>query len=109
LIGITNSSAGDDTAAPSPGFDQPPELTNRWFRGYRWPLTTQPTPQHRHANPVVIVLVSGSGTVRTDTSPAPRPLPQPGAFVYLESNTAHTLLAAAADTQVMEVEIRRPR
>src|SRR5687767_9426223 len=43
LIGITNSSPGDPSATPSADFSAKPELDNRWFRGYRWPLTAEPT------------------------------------------------------------------
>jgi hypothetical protein len=109
LIGMTNSSAGDDTTGPSGGFDSPPELSNRWFRGYRWTLTDQPAPEHRHVNPVVVVLVSGSGTLRSTGTTASQSLPQAGAFVFLEPNVAHTLQAVGPETQVVEVEIRRPR
>lgn len=109
LIGMTNASAGDLDTAPSAGFEGTPELTNRWFRGYRLSLGDQPTAPHRHPNPVVVVLVAGSGAVRADGAPEPQVLKEPGSFAFVESNVTHTLRAGAPDTQVMEVEIRKPR
>ena len=110
LIGITNSSAGDDRSDPSGGFDIEPELSNRWFRGYRRALAAEDSPEHRHENPVAIVLVSGSVTVRTAaTTSNQQPLQRPGAFVFLEAGATHVLRADAPDTQVVEVEVRRPR
>jgi FG-GAP-like repeat len=109
LIGITNSSAGDDRSDPSGGFDIEPELSNRWFRGYRRALAAEDSPEHRHENPVAIVLVSGSVAVRTAaTTSNQQPLQRPGAFVFLEAGATHVLRADAPDTQVVEVEVRRP-
>ena len=104
LIGITNSSGGDPSDAPSADFDHMPEITNQWFRGYRWALSATSS-AHRHVNPVVIVLVSGqavaSGTTQTS-------LDMPGAFAWFEGGAAHTIHAAGA-AEVAEVEVRRPR
>jgi hypothetical protein len=108
LIGITNSSAGDDRSDPSGGFDIEPELSNRWFRGYRRALAAQDSPEHLHRNPVAIVLVSGSATVRTAATTNQQPLQRPGDFVFLEADATHVLRADAPDTQVVEVEVRRP-
>jgi len=110
LIGITNSSAGDDGPGPSAGFDIEPEITNRWFRGYRRGLAVRDSTEHRHANPVAVVLVSGAASVRTAAmASSSQPLQRPGAFAFLEAGTTHVLRADAPDTQVVEVEVRRPR
>jgi quercetin dioxygenase-like cupin family protein len=109
LIGITNSSAGDDSPAPSDGFEVEPEISNRWFRGFRHTLTAKDSPGHRHANPVAIVLVSGAASVRTPATSTSQTLARPGTFVFLEAGAAHVLSADAPDTQVVEVEVRRPR
>ena len=109
LIGITNESLGDQSDGASAGFDGTPELTNRWFRGYRLALTTTtPTGRHRHPNPVAIVAVAGSATVDAEGA-ATRALAQPGAFGYVAANVAHTLRATSPDAQVQEIEIRHPR
>ena len=107
LIGITNASAGDDNPGASDGVEIEPEISNRWFRGYRQALTAQESGEHRHANPVAIVLVSGSASVRA--AAGAQPLQRPGAFVFLDAGTTHVLRADAPDTQVVEVEVRRPR
>ena len=111
LIGVTNSSTGDDSAGPSDGFDVEPEITNRWFRGYRRVLTTAlDSAEHRHANPVAIVLVAGAASVRSPAlSSGSQPLQRPGAFVFLDAGAVHFLRADAQDTEVVEVEVRRPR
>ena len=110
LIGITNSSPGDDDATDaSAGFDIEPEIANRWFRGYRRLLTREPSPEHRHANPVVLVLVSGSAVVDIGSPLDTRALTQLGAFAFVERDTPHVLRADGPDTAVVEVEIRRPR
>jgi hypothetical protein len=109
LIGITNSSAGDDSPGPSDGFDIEPEVTNRWFRGYRRTLTARDSSEHCHANPVAIVLVSGAASLRTTAASATQRLEQPGAFVFLDGGARHVLRAGAPDTEVVEVEVRRPR
>jgi hypothetical protein len=110
LIGITNASTGDDRSDASGGFEIEPEISNRWFRGYRRVLAAEDSPEHRHENPVAIVLVSGSVTVRTAaTKSSEQPLQRPGAFVFLEADATHVLRADARDTQVVEVEVRRPR
>jgi hypothetical protein len=107
LIGITNASPGDPGATPSADFSAKPELDNRWFRGYRWSLTTEPMDQHRHANPVAIVVVNGAAIALV--ADAKTPLQKPGDFVFIEANQPHRLIGAGPDAQVVEIEIRRSR
>jgi len=107
LIGITNSSAGDASSTPSADFSAKAEVDNRWFRGYRWPLTAEPTDEHRHANPVAIVVVAGSAIASiADTK---TPLQKPGDFVVIEPNRPHRLVGTVPEAQVVEIEVRRPR
>lgn len=107
LIGITNASAGDESNDASIGFAAQPEISNPWFRGYRVALgkTTQ---EHRHANPVAIVLVSGRALVSGPTSKEMR-LNTIGAFAWVEANESHSLRGADEASEVVEVEVRRPR
>ena len=105
LIGILNRSAGDETETPSEGFDSKPEITNRWFRGYRWALTSDTKP-HRHRNPVAVVLITGRASARGASSKA---LDQPGAFAWFDGDAEHTVSSVAGDAEVVEVEVRRPR
>lgn len=107
LIGITNSSPGDESTTPSADFTIKPEVDNRWFRGYRWMLGPEPSSQHRHVNAVAVVLVSGKATA--DVAGTSKALDSAGSFVFIEPGTAHQLRGAGADAQVVEVEIRRVR
>jgi quercetin dioxygenase-like cupin family protein len=106
LIGITNSSAGDESAAASEGFDAAPEMGNRWFRGYRWTLDATAV-THRHGNPVAIVLISGRVMAQAATQTST--LSAPGAFAWYEGNDPHSLRAIDSVGEVVEVEVRRPR
>jgi mannose-6-phosphate isomerase-like protein (cupin superfamily) len=106
LIGITNSSAGDESIAASADFAATPEVDNRWFRGYRGSLTPNPSAEHRHANPVAIVLVSGRAVVSTASRSA---LDKPGAIAWIEANTPHRLQSAEGEAEIAEIEVRRPR
>jgi hypothetical protein len=108
LIGITNSSPGDASTTASSDFASTPEVTNRWFRAYRWTPKSQGI-EHRHGNPVVIVVATGSAAVRSAATPDAQQLSEPGAFAFLGANVVHTLQAMSANSEVMEVEIRRPR
>ena len=105
LIGIMNRSAGDQTEGPSEGFDAKPELTNPWFRGYRWALTSSAAP-HRHRNPVAVVLITGRASARGSSTTA---LDKPGQFAWFEGNTEHSLTSVGGDAEVVEVEVRQPR
>jgi quercetin dioxygenase-like cupin family protein len=107
LIGVTNSSPGDSSATPSADFSAKPELDNRWFRGYRWSLSPEPTEQHRHANPVAIVLVNGAATALAGD--AKTPLQKPGDFVFIDANQPHRLIGAGPEAQIVEIEVRQPR
>ena len=72
-------------------------------------LTAQDSTEHRHANPAAIVLVSGAASVRTGATTSKfEALERPGAFTFVEAGATHVLRSDAPDTQVVEVEVRRP-
>jgi quercetin dioxygenase-like cupin family protein len=104
LIGITNESAGDPSAAPGADFPGKPETDNPWFRSYRWTLTAPV--DHRHANPVVVVAVTGRATVDHGTTTR---LEEPRPYLWIAANTPHKISGATADAEVIEVELRQPR
>lgn len=106
LIATTNASPGDETTGPSTGFAGTPEITNRWFRGYRLVVDGDGGNEHRHANPVNLVLVSGraSATIGKTT----RALDQLGLFAFIEPNVPHRLASVGGEAQLIEVEVRRP-
>jgi hypothetical protein len=105
LIGILNRTAGDETDTPSEGFDAKPEITNRWFRGYRWSLTPDPKP-HRHRNPVAVVLITGRASARGASTTT---LEKAGQFAWFDGDAEHMVASVGGDAEVVEVEVRRPR
>ena len=106
LIATTNASAGDESTGPSPGFTAPPEITNRWFRGYRVIAGADGGSEHRHANPVNVVLVSGRATATI--GPAKKPIDELGQFAVIEANVAHRFASVGGEAQLVEIEVRRP-
>jgi quercetin dioxygenase-like cupin family protein len=106
LIATTNASAGDDSTQPSPGFAGTPEITNRWFRGYRVIVNGDGASEHRHANPVNVVLVSGRAVATVGT--ATKKLDDLGQFAFVEPNVPHRLASVGGEAQLVEVEVRRP-
>jgi hypothetical protein len=109
LIGVTNATAGDLSDAASDGFDVKPEISNRWFRGYRYVLTKGQTLQHRHANPVAVVLASGAAIVR-GLAPGgyETQVTRAGFVEYLEGGMPHQLRGVGADSHLIEIEVRQP-
>ena len=105
LIGITNASAGDERTTPSIGFEGTPEISNPWFRGYRWTIDATDS-NHKHANPVAIVLVSGRAMTKGATKTVT--LTAPGAFAWYEGDDPHSIRAIEGNAEVVEVEVRRP-
>ena len=105
LIAVINRTAGDESESPSEGFDAKPEITNRWFRGYRWPLTADAKP-HRHRNPVAVVLVAGRASARGTSTTA---LDKPGQFAWFDGDAEHTVAPVGGDAEVVEVEVRQPK
>jgi hypothetical protein len=50
---VINETTGDDaTTQEAAGFSGKPELTNRWFRAYRFALARRAAPKHRHTAPL---------------------------------------------------------
>ena len=110
LIGTTNESPGDENEGPSPGFDSGPEISNRWFRGYRYVLGNGASVKHRHSNPVAIVLAQGSLVVEPERAGGSAvSVAQPGFVAFIEGGVPHVLRGALGDSHIIEVEVRRPR
>lgn len=106
LIATTNASPGDDSTGPSLGFAETPEITNRWFRGYRVIANGDGASEHRHVNPVNVVLVSGRASATIGK--ATRTLDQLGQFAFIEPDVPHRLASVGGEAQLVEVEVRRP-
>jgi hypothetical protein len=109
LIGITNASKGDTHEGASAGFEAAAEISNPWFRGYRYVLRNGESAEHRHANPVAVVIAAGAGTVDVDSPAKSWKADRPGFLAFVEANTRHVLNSGALHTEILEVEVRRPR
>jgi quercetin dioxygenase-like cupin family protein len=108
-IGVINESAGDETTTEqAAGFDGKPELTNRWFRAYRFSLGPgESTPQHRHKAPVVVIQtadgrVLGAGAMKFE-------LNEPGRWAFFDTGDPHLIRnVGEARVELVEVEVRQP-
>lgn len=108
-IVVINETQGDDVATvEAAGFSGTPELTNRWFRAYRFALAPgESTPTHRHKAPVAIVQASdgrglGTGAMKFEFN-------EPGQWAFFDAGDVHTLRNTGADrVELVEVELRRP-
>ena len=108
VVGVTSATAGDTSGTESgAGFPGKPELTNRWFRAYRFSLAPgQSTPSHRHTVPSVVVQTSdgtavAAGAMKFD-------LNESGRWAYFEAGDAHDLKNLGdAPLEFVEVEVRR--
>jgi hypothetical protein len=108
LIGVTNTTAGDLGESPSVGFQDRPEISNRWFRGYRVALAPSRSIEHRHANPVAVMLVAGAATV-VIAGNNPVSANSPHFVAYVPGDSVHAVRASSTGAELVEVEIRRPR
>jgi uncharacterized protein (DUF885 family)/mannose-6-phosphate isomerase-like protein (cupin superfamily) len=103
---VTNSSAGDDTAADH-SFEGKPELTNRWFRAYRIIVAPgEKTPPHKHSAESVIVQISeGKGLA---AGPMTWELSEQGNWAWFDSGTPHEIRnTGTVPLEVIEVDVRR--
>lgn len=109
-IGVINESAGDDSMSEqAAGFDGKPELTNRWFRAYRFTLAPgESTPPHRHQTPVVVIQSAdgralGVGAMKFE-------LNEPGRWAFFDAGDSHTIRnVGELRVELVEVEVRQPR
>ena len=102
VVGVTSATAGDTSATESgAGFPGKPELTNRWFRSYRFTLAPgQSSGSHRHAVPSVIVQTS-DGSMKFD-------LNESGRWAFFDAADSHDVKNTGdAPVEFVEVEVRR--
>jgi quercetin dioxygenase-like cupin family protein len=107
---VVNETQGDEeTSIADAGFEGEPQLTNRWFRAYRFTLAPGETASgHRHDAQTVIIQSSagrgeGRGAVTFEFN-------EPGQWAYFEPGDVHELVNLG-DTplELVEVEVRRAR
>ncbi len=108
VVGVTSATAGDaSTTESGDGFPGKPELTNRWFRAYRFTVAPgQSSGSHRHAVPSVIVQTSdgkaaAAGRMTFD-------LNESGRWAFFDAGDAHEVKNTGdAPIEFVEVEVRR--
>jgi quercetin dioxygenase-like cupin family protein len=108
-IVVLNETPGDETTTEqAAGFAEKAELTNRWFRAYRFTLSAgEATTKHQHTEPVVVVqATSGKGL---GVGPMKFEFNEPGQWAFFDAGVAHELRNTGdSSMDLVEVEVRRP-
>ncbi len=109
LIAVLNQTAGDEaTSSQAAGFAGTPEMTNRWYRAYRFTLAPGETIRHQHAAPAVVVQTTDGQAVAT----AARTwgLNWPTAWAFFDRDEAHEVRnPGRTPVEFVEVEVRQPK
>lgn len=108
LIAVLNLTAGDGEGTPaSLGFSDTPELTNNWFRAYRFSVPAGQSVRHTHAHPVVVIQTSAG--VGSATGNRLFGLNGPSSWSYFAAKESHELRnLGSTSVELVEVEVREP-
>jgi uncharacterized cupin superfamily protein len=106
---VVNQTMGTDATTPKDaGFEGTPELTNNWFRAYRFALPPGQSGTHTHKVPTFLVQTS-EGTAVTQGARL-RALNQVGDWAFFDAGVAHEMRnTSTATVEFVEVEVRQPR
>jgi quercetin dioxygenase-like cupin family protein len=106
---VVNQTKGTDATTPKDaGFEGTPELTNSWFRAYRFALPPGQSGTHTHKAPAFLVQAS-DGTAVTQGARL-RALNQVGDWAFFDAGVAHEMRnTSTATVEFVEVEVRQPR
>ena len=106
---VVNQTKGTDATTPKDaGFEGTPELTNNWFRAYRFALPPGQSGTHTHKAPAFLVQTS-DGTAVTQGARM-RALNQVGDWAFFDAGVAHEMRnTSTATVEFVEVEVRQPR
>lgn len=106
---VVNQTKGTDATTPKDaGFEGTPELTNNWFRAYRFALPPGQSGTHTHKVPAFLVQTS-DGTAVTQGGRM-RALNQVGDWAFFDAGVAHEMRnTSTATVEFVEVEVRQPR
>jgi hypothetical protein len=109
LIAVLNQTAGEDVMTPQAnGFAGTPEMTNKWYRAYRFTLAPGESARHQHAVPAVVVQASDGQAVAAGTRTWG--LNWPTAWAFFERDESHEVRnAGRTPTEFVEVEVRQPK
>jgi quercetin dioxygenase-like cupin family protein len=106
---IVNQTKGTDATTPQEtGYGGMPELTNNWFRVYRFSLPAGQTGTHTHKTPTFLAQTSdGTALARGGRL---RALNQTGDWAFFDAGVAHEVSnTSTATVEFVEVEVRQPR
>jgi quercetin dioxygenase-like cupin family protein len=106
---VVNQTRGTDATTPKDaGFEGTPELTNSWFRAYRFALPPGQSGTHTHKTPAFLVQTSG-GTAVTQGGRL-RAHNDVGDWAFFAAGEAHEMRNTGTSTvEFVELEIRQPR
>jgi hypothetical protein len=106
---LVNQTKGTDATTPQEmGYGGMPELTNNWFRVYRFSLPPGQTGTHTHKTPTFLAQTSDGTAVARGARL--RALNQTGDWAFFDAGVAHEVSNTSTGTvEFVEVEIRQPR
>jgi uncharacterized cupin superfamily protein len=106
---VVNQTKGTDATTPKDaGFEGTPELTNNWFRVYRFSLPPGQTGTHTHKTPTFLTQTSEGTAVARGARL--RALNQPGDWAFFDAAVSHEITNTSTGTvEFVEVEVRQPR
>jgi len=106
---VVNQTKGTDATTPKDaGFEGTPELTNNWFRAYRFSLPPGQYGTHTHKTPTFLTKTS-DGTAVTQGARL-RALNDVGDWAFFDAGVAHEIRNTSTSTvEFVELEVRQPR
>ena len=105
---VVNQTKGTDATTPKDaGFEGMPELTNNWFRTYRFSLPPGQYGTHAHKTPALLAQTSdGTAVAQGGRLWA---LNELGDWAFFDAGTAHEILnTSTAAVEFVEIEVRQP-
>jgi uncharacterized cupin superfamily protein len=108
LVVVNQTKGTDATTSKDAGFDGTPELTNNWFRVYRFSLPPGQTGTHTHNTPAFLAQTSEGTAVARGARL--RALNATGDWAFFDPGVAHEITNTSTGTvEFVEVEVRQPR
>jgi quercetin dioxygenase-like cupin family protein len=106
---VVNQTKGTDATTPKDaGFEGSPELTNNWFRVYRFSLPPGQTGTHTHKTPTFLAQTSDGTAVARGARL--RALNEMGDWAFFDAGVSHEISnTSTGSVEFVEVEVRQPR
>jgi quercetin dioxygenase-like cupin family protein len=106
---LVNQTKGTDATTPKDaGFEGTPELTNNWFRVYRFSLPPGQTGTHTHKTPAFLAQTSEGTAVARGARL--RALNDVGDWAFFDAGVAHEISnTSTSPVEFVELEVRQPR